>query len=208
MAIEELPNVRYTIRRKILAFAGASFHVFDPEGSVVAFCRQKAFKLREDFTVYTDESKSRVLMRMRARQVIDFGATYDVELPGDAPGAPGHPIGSLRRKGFSSITRDSWEVLGPPTPGNTVQAPIATLREDSMAAALARRLIPLVVLFWPQKFVLQTADGRVLAVMRQHMNPFVYRLGIGIEGTDEVIDDLLILGAGCLIAAVEGRQRG
>ncbi len=41
----DLPT--YRLRRKVLKLFGASFHVYDGE-RVVAFCSQKAFKLRED----------------------------------------------------------------------------------------------------------------------------------------------------------------
>ena len=42
----------YTIRRKFFKFFGASFQVFGPDGDLVAFCKQKAFKLREDIRVF------------------------------------------------------------------------------------------------------------------------------------------------------------
>ena len=50
---------RYTIRRKFLKVLGASFQVFDPEGRQVAFCAQKAFKLKEDIRVVEDEEQTR-----------------------------------------------------------------------------------------------------------------------------------------------------
>ena len=191
------PGERYTIRQKIFSFLGASFQIFDERGEVVAFCRQKAFRLREDIRVYTDETRETELFSMRARSVLDFGATYDVALP------EGQVLASIRRKGFTSLVRDSWTIFGPEG------EELARLQEDSAGMAFLRRMLPLVAVFSPQRFHLERADepeGAPLAVFRTHFNLFVYRLGITIEREDEDLDDLVILAMGCLIAAIEGRQ--
>ncbi|HZW10795.1 MAG TPA: hypothetical protein VFF69_12905 [Phycisphaerales bacterium] len=194
MALRAAPGEKYTIRRKILSLFGASFHVYDETGAVVAFCRQKAFRLREDIRLYTDESMSRELLTMRTRSIIDFGATYDVTLP------DGELIGSLRRKGLRSFARDSWRIFGPD--GREV----ASLAEDSTILALGRRLLSPVALLCPQRFEVRTADGRSVATLRTHFNPLVYRLGIAVRAEDPDLDELMLLAVGCLIAAIEGRQ--
>lgn len=196
MAFTPAPGELYTIRRKVFTLLGASFHVYDGSGAVVAFCRQKAFKLREDIRLYTDESKSQELLTMKTRSIIDFGATYDVALPG------GEVIGSLRRKGFSSLARDSWLIFGPDG------RELATLKEDSTAMAILRRLHGVFALLSPQKFEAISFDGRHIATLRTHINPFVYRLGVAIHEDHEELDELMVLAAGCLIAAIEGRQDG
>lgn len=201
MMMQSAPGERYTIRRKILSFMGASFHVYDASGQVVAFCRQKAFKLREDLRLFTDDSMTTPLLTMKARQVIDFGATYDVTLP------DGSMIGSLRRKGLKSILRDSWMVFAPGDASAKQAAPIATISEDSGFKAFARRFVPYVALVLPQKFVFRASDGREIATYRTHFNWFVYRLGVTIHSEDDGFDDLLVLAAGCLLAAIEGRQQ-
>lgn len=199
MAFKAAPGERYTIRRKILTVLGAAFHVYDAEGKVIAYCRQKAFKLREDLRLFTDESQSTMLLTMKARQVIDFGVTFDVMLP------DGQSLGSIRRKGLKSILRDAWMVFPPGETGKGAQ-PIGTIIEDSGFKAFARRFVPYVGVLMPQKMHLDAADGRRIATYRTHFNLMVYRLGVAIHEEDEQFDDLLILAAGCLIAAIEGRQ--
>ncbi len=194
MAITPAPGELYTIRRKVFAIFGASFHVYDDTGAVVAFCRQKAFRLREDIRLYTDESKSQELLTMKTRSVIDFGATYDVALPS------GEIIGSLRRKGLRSLVRDSWLIFGPDG------RELATLKEDSSGMAILRRIHGIFALLSPQKFEAMSFDGRHIATLRTHVNPFVYRLGVTIHEDHEELDELMVLAAGCLIAAIEGRQ--
>ncbi|MEQ9616557.1 MAG: hypothetical protein RLN60_00825 [Phycisphaerales bacterium] len=191
---ESGPVVSYTIRRKFLKLFGASFTVFDHTGAPVGYCKQKAFKLREDIRVYTDESRSDLLLAMQTHKVIDFNAAFDVTL-GD-----GSVLASLRRKGMKSFLRDSWQVF------DTEGREIAKIEEDSAALGLLRRGHEILAAMIPQTFNVIAADGRRVSSFRTHMNPFIYRLTVRIHEEDAQLDDLVLLGAACLIAAVEGRQ--
>lgn len=196
MAFKPAPGERYTVRRKILTVLGAKFHVYDEQGHVVAFCHQKAFKLREDIRLYTEETMTDTLLLLRARSIIDFGVTLDVVLP------DGSSLGSMRRKGMrSTFVRDEWQIFDPS------DRRVATLSELGSFAPFARRFIDNAAVFMPQKFsMVRDSDGAEIARYRQHFHPMVYRLGISPIREDEHLDDLLILAAGCLIAAMEGRQ--
>jgi uncharacterized protein YxjI len=195
MAFHAQPGEQYTIRRKVLKLFGASFHIYAPDGSVIGFCKQKAFKLKEDIRIYTDESMSTELLVIRARSIIDFSATYDVLMPS------GESLGSFRRAGLAStFVRDQWQAFDP------AGRQIAELAEVGSFLAFARRFIDLIALLSPQVFNLTTTDGREIASFRTHFNLFVYRLSISIKADDNQLDDLMILAAGCLIAAIEGRQ--
>lgn len=205
MNFDAKPGEQYTIRRKVFKIFGAAFHIYDPAGKVIAFCKQEAFKLKEDIRLYTDETCSQELLVMQARSVIDFGATYDVTLPGGAT------IGSLRRKGLtSSFIKDSWLVFDPSG------KQIATLAEEGSTMAVLRRYVEFVAFLSPQKFNLRrTVPGSPnestlppIATFRTHFNPFIYRLSISVQADDTELDDLMILASGCLISAIEGRQSG
>ncbi len=191
------PGESYTIRRKILKIFGAAFHIYNAKGEVVGYCKQKAFRLREDIRIYTDDSCTRELLSIRARNIIDFAATYDVFL------ASGELLGSFRRKGLSStFVRDHWLVYGPD------ERPLGEVRELGGMTAILRRWIDLVSLFSPPTFEVVRPDGRPVALLRQHFNWFVYRLGVAIapDASSDGWDELLVLAGGCLIAAIEGRQ--
>lgn len=187
---------KYTIRRKVFKIFGAAFHVYDEHGSVIGYCKQKAFKLKEDIKLYTGEDMSELLLSLQAQSVIDFSSTYTVQLP------DGTSLGSLRRKGMkSSFVRDEWLVFG--EDGQE----IAVIREMGSFAPFARRYIDNISVFLPQKFeVLRDTDKKTIAILRQHFNPFISRLGVAILEEDEALDELLLLGAACLITAIEGRQ--
>lgn len=195
MGIKAAAGEMYTIRRKVLVIFGASFQIFDAQGVQIGYCRQKSFKLKEDLRICTDQNMTEEMLRIRARSIIDFAATYDVTLPESQGGAM---LGSLRRRGMKSLVRDSWSVF------DSDGREVAKLQEDSAGMAILRRFLG--SLFLPQRFHLVTADGRKIATLRQHFNWFVYRLGVAIHEPDAVVDDLVVLAAGCLIAAIESRQ--
>ncbi len=196
MPVLPAPGEKYTIRRKVLKIFGAAFHIYDAQGQVIGYCKQAAFKLKEDLRISTDETMSKELLRISARHIIDFGATYDIKTP------EGHTIATARRKGLrSAFVRDEWLIF------DAQERPIASLEEEGSFLAFLRRWVELVSLFSPQKYVMTRADGREVARYRQHFNPFVFRLGVATgPGDDEEFDDLIVLAVGCLIAAIEGRQ--
>ncbi|MDX2146883.1 MAG: hypothetical protein SFZ23_05125 [Planctomycetota bacterium] len=195
MAFHAQPGEFYTIRRKVFKLFGAAFHVYDPSGAVIGYCKQKAFKLKEDIRLFTDETMTQEALLIKARSIIDFGATYDVTTP------QGQVMGSFRRKGMAStFIRDHWLVF------DAAGRQIAELREESGMLGILRRYIDLVGLLVPQQYRLTTASGRDVANFRTHVNPFVYRLSIAVLADDEILEDTMILAAGCLIAAIEGRQ--
>lgn len=179
----------FLIRRKFFKVFGASFHVYSGE-RLIGFCKQKAFKLREDIRVYTDESQQKELLSIRARQIVDFAASYDVVDP-----AEGKKIGAARRRGFSSIFRDSWELL------DANDQPIAQLQEDSMLMATLRRFLSNLI---PQTFAI-TAGTTPVATLKQRFNPFIFKLDVDVA-QNCTIDKRLVFATAVLIAAIEGRQ--
>jgi len=190
---DDLMATQYFIRRKVLTIAGAKFHVYDQQERLLAFVKQAAFKLKEDIRIYSDESMSRELLIIQARQIVDFSAAYDV-----VDSTERKKLGALRRKGMSSILRDSWEFL------DENDRPIATLQEDSMALALVRRFLTNLI---PQGYHADQA-GRPLVQYKQRFNPFVFKLDVTLDPAGQgVLDPRLALAAGILLAAIEGKQR-
>lgn len=201
MAFTPAANEQYTIRRKVLKLFGAAFHIYDAQGAVVGYCKQKAFKLKEDIRIYTDESMSTELLHLSTQQIIDFSPKFTVR------NAAGHVLGILQRKGLAStFVRDEWLIL------DAAGTQIATLREDSTWLAILRRIHELFAALSPQKFHVLDMQDKQVAIFRQHFNWFVYRLGVAIDPAvldgqgDDDIDPMLILAAACLISAIEGRQ--
>lgn len=184
---------KYFARKKFLKIFGGEVRIYDEtRNNLLFFVKQKAFKLKEDITVYSDEGKTTELLKIQARSIIDFSAAYDV-----TDVASGQKVGAVRRKGFSSILRDAWEVLDA---GDNV---IAKITEDSMLFALLRRFLSNLI---PQSFVIE-ADGRPLGFLKQTFNPFVPQFMVDFsEDTGGRLDRRLGIGAVILLQVIEGRQ--
>lgn len=183
----------YLLRRKVFTIFGAAFHVYGPDGRVLMYSKQKAFKLKEDIRLYTDESMQTELLTIKARNIIDFSAVYDVVDP-----MRQEQVGSLRRKGFKSLFRDEWMIL------DGYEREIGVIREDNLGLALVRRYLMNLI---PQTFHAEV-QGQSVAVYKQRFNPFIFKLELNFSpDTANVLDRRLGLAAGILLAAIEGRQQ-
>ena len=182
----------YLLKRQAIALTG-KFRFYDPAGRLVMFSEQKMFRLREDIRVYDGEDKAHEVLSIKARQIMDFSAAYDVvdtEL--------NQKVGVLRRKGLRSILRDEWEVL------DANDQAIGQLFEDSVGLALLRRLV--LGSWLPQNYDL-TFGGTRVADLKQNFNPFRYELNLDFSmDTTNRLDRRVGIAAGILLAAVEGRQ--
>jgi hypothetical protein len=182
----------YLLKRQAIALTGR-FRFYDPSGNLVMFSEQKMFKLREDIRVYSDENKTNEVLSIKARQIIDFSAAYDV-----VDTALNQKVGALRRRGLSSMLRDEWQVLD----ANDNQ--IGVLFEDSMGMALLRRF--LLGSWLPQNYDITLGETRV-ADLKQNFNLFRYELNLDFTmDSSQNLDRRLGIAAGILLAAVEGRQ--
>jgi uncharacterized protein YxjI len=88
---------------KLAAFA-SKIAATDTAGNEILFVQQKAFKLKEDIRVYSNESKKEELFVIKADRIIDFGANYhfyDVQ---------GNDCGSVKREGMASLWKATYNI--------------------------------------------------------------------------------------------------
>ena len=183
---------RYLLKRQAIALTG-KFRFYDPMGTQVMFSEQKMFRLREDIRVYSDESKTQEVLSIKARQIIDFSAAYDV-----VDTAMNQKVGALRRKGLRSLLRDEWEVL------DANDRVVGLLFEDSIGLALLRRLV--LGSWLPQNYDMTFGETRV-GDLRQNFNLFRYELNLDFSmDVSHLLDRRLGIAAGILLAAVEGKE--
>lgn len=183
---------KFVIRRKVMTVGGQKFHIYNEAGGLMFYCKQKAFKMKEDIRLYTDESLSTEVLSMQARSVVDFSATYDV-----FDSTEGVKVGALARRGMKSMFKDEWVVL------DVDDREIGLIQEDSMGLALVRRFLANII---PQNFDM-IIDGKKVVDIKQDFNLFVYKLNVDYSfDTEGVVDRRLGVAAGLLIAAIEGRQ--
>jgi hypothetical protein len=180
------------IRRKFLKLFGNEFRVLDSAGNLVLFSQQKAFKLREDFRIWTGEDMQTEVLLMQARKIIDFSSAYDV-----IDSASGQKVGAFKRKGLKSIVRDEWILM------DANDQEIGLFQEDSIGMAILRRFINII----PQKFHMDIGNALV-ASLRQNWNPFVLKVTVDFSpDTQGLLDRRLGIGMVILHSAIEGRQQ-
>ncbi|MCX6557735.1 MAG: hypothetical protein NTW95_09960 [Candidatus Aminicenantes bacterium] len=183
---------QYLLRRKVFTIAGAKFHIFDTANNLVFFSKMKAFKLREDIRLFRDESMSEELLLIKARQIIDFSAAYDV-----LDSKTGEKIGVYKRQGLKSILRDEWLIM------DAGDREIGVVREDSLFKALLRRFLTNLI---PQTYHVEI-QGTTVCVYKQNFNPFVLKLTIDFPSDTRLLfDRRLGLAGAILLGAIEGRQ--
>lgn len=90
---------------KKIALAPQIF-VRDAQGTVIAYVKQKLFKLKEDISVFSDESQSTQRFRIQADRIIDFSAKYTFS------SANGQTVGGIARQGMRSIWRARYDIYG------------------------------------------------------------------------------------------------
>ena len=183
---------QYLLKKQAIALTG-KIRFYNPQGEVVLFSEQKMFKLREDIRVFSDEQKSQEVLAIKARQIIDFSAAYDV-----VDSTSGEKVGALRRKGLKSILRDEWEVLDP---SDNV---IGLCFEDNMGLALLRRFLLGNLL--PQNYDITSGETRV-ADLKQRFNLIRYEMDVDFTmDATRKLDRRLGVAAAALLAIVEGKQ--
>src|SRR4028119_1591812 len=94
-------NYPLDLRFKI-ATIGPRGRVTDAGGTLVAYVRKKKFRLKEDVGVYADEDQRKLLFRIKADRMLDFGASYSVALP------DGAPLGAVRQEGVRSLWKSTY----------------------------------------------------------------------------------------------------
>jgi uncharacterized protein YxjI len=184
---------RYVIRRKFFKLFGGAFHIYDEAGGLAFYSKMKAFKLKEDLRIFTDEDMREEVLNIQARSIIDFGATYDI-----TDSKTGERLGALRRKGLKSMLRDEWLVL------DTRDQQVGVIQEDSLMLAMVRRLLTNLV---PQTFSGTVGTTQVFS-FRQHFNPFIQRISLDFS-MDRLgqLDRRMGIAAAVLLCAIEGRQQ-
>ncbi|MBW7943604.1 MAG: hypothetical protein H3C64_14765 [Candidatus Kuenenia stuttgartiensis] len=182
---------QFLIRRKFLKLLGADFQVFDENQRQILFAHLKAFKWKEDITLYSDESKTEAVIQIKARQIIDFSAAYDF-----FDSKTGMKIGAAKRKGWKSILRDEWIIM------DVDDRELGTIKEDSTMMALLRRFITALI---PQRFHVMINNVEV-AHYRNNVNPFISKVQVVLLKEEPAFQPAFAIAMGILLCAIEGKQ--
>ncbi|MEN6521889.1 MAG: hypothetical protein ABFD46_12160 [Armatimonadota bacterium] len=184
---------KYLVRRQFMKLFGATLRFYAlPNQSLAFFVSMKAFKLKEDIRVYTDEQKRQEVLVIKARNIIDFSSAYDVWDP-----MKNEKVGALKRCGLKSMIKDEWVIM------DQYDHEIGLITEDSMLLALLRRFITNLI---PQKFHGEISNRHVFT-LEQHFNPIISKMDVDFTpDITQALDRRLGIAATVLMCCIEGRQ--
>ena len=196
-------------RRKFFKIVGAELSVIDPQTeALVGFIQMKAWKLRDDIRLYTDRTMQTEIVRIKARQIIDFGATYDI-----FDSATDAQLCSLRRKGFkSTFVRDHWDIL------DSTGAPMGAITETGGALTIVRRfaglfgeIFDLVFAFFPQRYditigVGPTETGSLAGRITHSKNPILVKMLLDTADAQVVVDPLILIASTAMLSIIDANK--
>ena len=101
-----MQNLSFPLKLKFnISTLANDFTVHDANENMVAYVKQKLFKLKEDILVYADESQSKVNYQIKADRWLDFSAAYSFL------DEHGNTFGKVVRKGWRSIWKAEYELI-------------------------------------------------------------------------------------------------
>ncbi len=186
-------DTTYLVRKQFFKLFGGAFHIYDSNNQLAFYSKMKAFKLREDIRLYTDESMQTEVLTIKARKILDVSSAYDVVDP-----ATNEKIGVLKRKGLKSMIIDEWVIM------DVNDQEIGFVKEDSLVLALIRRFLINLI---PQKYH-GDVNGTPVCTFQQNFNPFIMKITLDFtQDTQGLLDRRLGIAAAVLLCAVEGKQQ-
>lgn len=166
------------------------------QGERVAFAEQKRLKIKEEITLYSDDTKSETVFTMKAEKAFDLRSKYFVN------DAAGNQIGYLKKQFKASLIRSTWEVC------DAGGQQLALVQEVSVPIAILRRyggIIPVVggfLNYLPFNFQLLREGAEIGTVRRI----FGLRDKYDVHVTDNApFDGRLILALGVALDALQAR---
>lgn len=101
-----MQNINFPINFQFkISTLSNDFTATDFGGKVIAYVKQKMFKLKEDIIIYSDETKTEQIYSIKADKWLDFSAAYAFF------DKDGKEFGKITRKGWRSIWKAEYEIL-------------------------------------------------------------------------------------------------
>lgn len=102
-----LNNLNYPLDLKFkISTLSSDFNITDKNGNYVAYVRQKMFKFKEDVVIYSDDTRTKELYRIKANKWIDFNAAYAITEVNNEK-----TFGRLARKGMRSLWKATYNII-------------------------------------------------------------------------------------------------
>ena len=182
----------YVIKKKALRIVD-QYWIEDEKGNKLAYTKQKFWRIKEDIRVFTDESMSQELFRIKQAQIIDAWGKFDV-----IDSATNAPLGYFRRKALkSAFVSDEWEIYD-------INGQIIGRLAERTGRGLARKYMPGGKLI-PEKITMEL-DGKPVVQIEQRFKIIGDIWDIKCHSLPDQFDRRVLL-AGVILMAMIERQR-
>jgi uncharacterized protein YxjI len=183
----------YKIRKKTLT-VGNKYWIEDLNGTVLGFCKQKLFKLKEDIRIYTDESESHELFCIKQEQIVNLWGNFAV-----IDSSTNTKLGFVKRNIISAFAKDTWEVY------TTSKQMVGKVEETSSGNAFARKYGPGGRLI-PAKMHLEM-DGQILAEINQDLKIVGDIWNMNCQRVPSTFDRRVLLACIILMGMIERKHK-
>jgi uncharacterized protein YxjI len=183
---------------KIIAIS-PQVRVTDAMGRLIMYVRQKAFKLKEDVTIFADEQQQLPLLHIKADRIIDVSATYTIRDTTE------RVLGAVRGQGIRSLWRRSFAILD--ASGQT----IGDIKEDNPWVKVADGLLNELPLGWIAGLFVNpsyTVTLRGVPVLQLRKKPSVFERHFElacIGALDDADEPLVLSSLMMMLLLVRGR---
>jgi uncharacterized protein YxjI len=178
------------------------FTAKDADSRTVAFVKQKLFKLKEDISIYADESKAELLFNIKADRWIDFSAAYSITH------ADGKELGKIARKGWRSLWKAKYLLI------DQHQKEQFTIEEENGWVKVWDNLlgeIPIIGLltgyFFNPSYAVMNLDGEKVARLKKQASFFGRKFEITKLSDMDNDDDERVM-VGLMMMVLLERRRG
>jgi hypothetical protein len=188
IAEDTFKHLRYMVKRPLWQLWDRRHDIYTPDGGLAMRSFSPVFKLRDELTIYADAAKTRPLLFLKQRKVIQLSTEWDV-----TDSVTGEAMGTLRRRFAKSLFRDHWDIIG--TDGRERGQVI------ERGHSLIRRFFPLL----PSKHDIEIG-GRVVAHIVQKFRWFTKEFHLDLTPAVGAIDTRFAIACTILVLAAEAQR--
>jgi uncharacterized protein YxjI len=188
VADDTFTHLRYVVKRPLLQLWDRRHDVYTPDGRLAMRSHSPVLKLRDEITLFADAAKTRPLLRLKQKKIIQLSTEWHVH---DA--VTGEDMGTLKKQFTVSLVQDRWDILAPDgTPRGMI---------IERGNSLLRRFVP----FLTSHHEIVLGD-RVVAHIRQKFRFFSKEFHLDLSPALGAIDTRFVIGCTLLVLAAEANR--
>lgn len=196
-------NLSYPLQLKFhIATLSNDFTAKDANGNVIAYTRQKKWRLKEHVEIYENSNRKNVLFEIKASNWLDFNTSYAISERN------GRDLGKVSRKGIHSLWRARYHVIDADKNDNyiiTEENPFIKFIDETLGE------IPILGFFtgyfFNPSYIAKDNNGKV--ILRLKKNPSFFGRKFSLNKVNEIsLEDEALLVMSFMMMILLERNRG